>query len=36
MATTASYLPWIFVPLVGMVLPTVAMGLFFIYVESEE
>ena len=32
----ASYLPWIFVPLIGMVVPAVAMGLFFIHVESDE
>lgn len=31
----ASFLPVILVPLVGMVLPAVAMGLLFIQVESD-
>jgi photosystem I subunit VIII len=31
----ASFLPVVLVPLVGMVLPAVAMGLLFIHVESD-
>ncbi|MCU0518947.1 MAG: photosystem I reaction center subunit VIII [Oscillatoria sp. Prado101] len=31
----ASYLPTIFVPLVGWVFPAVTMALLFIYIESE-
>ncbi len=32
---TASFLPIVFVPLICMVCFAVAMGLFFVYVESE-
>jgi photosystem I subunit VIII len=32
----ASYLPSIFVPMIGSIFPAVAMTLFFIYVEREE
>ncbi len=31
----ASFLPWVMVPLIGMVMPFVVMGLLFLYVESE-
>ncbi|MBW4492521.1 MAG: photosystem I reaction center subunit VIII [Oscillatoria princeps RMCB-10] len=31
----ASYLPTIFVPLVGWVFPAVTMALLFIYIESD-
>ncbi|MGE5656885.1 MAG: photosystem I reaction center subunit VIII [Actinomycetota bacterium] len=31
----ASFLPWILIPVVTWLLPVVAMGLFFLYVESE-
>jgi len=33
---SASYLPSILVPLVGIVFPALAMGFFFIFVEQEE
>nr|YP_008474484.1 photosystem I reaction center subunit VIII [Lygodium japonicum]YP_009514491.1 photosystem I subunit VIII [Lygodium microphyllum]YP_010981818.1 photosystem I reaction center subunit VIII [Lygodium flexuosum]YP_010981908.1 photosystem I reaction center subunit VIII [Lygodium merrillii]AGI51407.1 photosystem I reaction center subunit VIII [Lygodium japonicum]AHA59632.1 photosystem I subunit VIII [Lygodium japonicum]AXG76088.1 photosystem I subunit VIII [Lygodium microphyllum]UYS92469.1 photo len=33
---TASYLPSIFVPLVGLLFPAIAMASLFIYVEQEE
>nr|YP_009529283.1 photosystem I subunit VIII [Myriopteris covillei]AXX76419.1 photosystem I subunit VIII [Myriopteris covillei] len=33
---TASYLPSIFVPLVGLLLPAVAMASLFLYVEQDE
>ena len=32
----SAYLPSILVPLVGLVMPAVAMGLLFIYIESDE
>nr|AOM64575.1 photosystem I subunit VIII [Riquetophycus sp.] len=32
---TASYLPSILVPLVGIVLPGIAMALSFLYIETE-
>lgn len=32
----ASYLPSIFVPLVGLLLPAVAMASLFLYVERDE
>ncbi|OLP16282.1 photosystem I reaction center subunit VIII [Leptolyngbya sp. 'hensonii'] len=32
----ASYLPSIFVPLVGLVFPAVTMALLFLYVERED
>jgi len=32
----ASFLPTILVPLVGLVLPAVAMAFLFIYIEKEE
>jgi photosystem I subunit 8 len=31
----ASFLPFALVPLVGLVLPAVAMGLFFLYIEQD-
>ncbi|MGD1715121.1 photosystem I reaction center subunit VIII [Hydrocoleum sp. CS-953] len=31
----ASYLPLILVPVVGLLMPIVVMGLLFIYIESE-
>lgn len=31
----ASFLPSIFVPLVGLVMPAVVMGLLFLHIESE-
>jgi photosystem I subunit VIII len=34
-AYAASFLPVILVPLVGVVLPALAMGLLFTYIESE-
>nr|YP_009555430.1 photosystem I subunit I [Dendrolycopodium obscurum]YP_009559575.1 photosystem I subunit I [Diphasiastrum digitatum]YP_009559663.1 photosystem I subunit I [Lycopodium clavatum]YP_011003764.1 photosystem I subunit VIII [Lycopodium japonicum]AZU95284.1 photosystem I subunit I [Dendrolycopodium obscurum]AZU95372.1 photosystem I subunit I [Diphasiastrum digitatum]AZU95715.1 photosystem I subunit I [Lycopodium clavatum]WPS66335.1 photosystem I subunit VIII [Lycopodium japonicum] len=33
---TASYLPSIFVPLVGLVFPAITMVLLFIYIERDE
>nr|YP_009549542.1 photosystem I subunit VIII [Histiopteris incisa]AYW16701.1 photosystem I subunit VIII [Histiopteris incisa] len=33
---TASYLPSLFVPLVGLVFPAVAMALLFLYIERDE
>jgi photosystem I subunit 8 len=33
---TASYLPSIFVPLVGLVFPAIAMASLFIYIERED
>ena len=33
---TASLLPSIFVPLVGIILPAFSMALFFMYIESED
>nr|YP_010981728.1 photosystem I reaction center subunit VIII [Lygodium circinatum]UYR96101.1 photosystem I reaction center subunit VIII [Lygodium circinatum] len=33
---TASYLPSIFVPLVGLLFPAIAMASLFLYVEQEE
>jgi len=33
---TASYLPSIFVPLVGLVFPAIAMASLFIYIERDE
>ncbi|NEO87165.1 MAG: photosystem I reaction center subunit VIII [Spirulina sp. SIO3F2] len=32
----ASFLPAIFVPLVGLVMPAVAMGVLFMHIESDE
>jgi photosystem I reaction center subunit VIII len=32
----SSYLPAIFVPIVGIVFPGIAMALFFIYIEQED
>jgi photosystem I subunit 8 len=32
----AAYLPSILVPLIGIILPALAMGFFFIYIEQEE
>jgi photosystem I subunit VIII len=34
-AYAASYLPWIFIPIIGWLLPAVVMGLLFIHIESE-
>ncbi|MGD1903497.1 MAG: photosystem I reaction center subunit VIII [Geitlerinemataceae cyanobacterium] len=34
-AYTASFLPYILVPMAGLVFPAVAMGLLFVYIESE-
>jgi photosystem I subunit VIII len=34
-AYTASFLPIIFVPLTGLVMPAVVLGLLFNYIESE-
>jgi photosystem I subunit VIII len=34
-AYAASFLPIIFVPFMGMVVPAIVMGLLFIHVESE-
>jgi len=31
----ASFLPYVMVPMIGMVFPAVAMGLLFIYVEQD-
>nr|YP_010502738.1 photosystem I 4 kDa protein [Eutreptiella eupharyngea]UXD06333.1 photosystem I 4 kDa protein [Eutreptiella eupharyngea] len=33
---SASFLPSIFVPLIGLVLPTLFVGSFFIYVGKEQ
>nr|YP_009549022.1 photosystem I subunit VIII [Calciphilopteris ludens]AYW15997.1 photosystem I subunit VIII [Calciphilopteris ludens] len=33
---TASYLPPIFVPLIGLLLPAVAMASLFLYIERDE
>jgi len=33
---TASYLPTILVPLVGLVFPAVAMASIFVYIEKQE
>jgi photosystem I subunit 8 len=32
---TASFLPYILVPMIGLVFPAVTMGLLFVYIESE-
>jgi photosystem I subunit VIII len=34
-AYAASYLPWIFIPIVCWLFPAVVMGLLFIHIESE-
>ncbi len=34
-AYAASFLPFILVPMVGLVMPTVVLGLLFNYIESE-
>ncbi|MEC4983824.1 MAG: photosystem I reaction center subunit VIII [Oscillatoria sp. PMC 1068.18] len=34
-AYAASYLPWILIPVVCWLFPAIAMGLLFIYIESE-
>lgn len=34
-AYAASFLPTMMVPLIGMVFPAVALGLLFIYIESD-
>lgn len=31
----ASFLPWILIPLTCWLFPVVAMGLFFIYIETD-
>nr|YP_009659423.1 photosystem I subunit VIII [Riccia fluitans]QCR64646.1 photosystem I subunit VIII [Riccia fluitans]QYB18461.1 photosystem I subunit VIII [Riccia fluitans]WKW95038.1 photosystem I subunit VIII [Riccia fluitans] len=33
---TASYLPSIFVPLVGLIFPAITMASLFIYIEQDE
>lgn len=33
---TASYLPSILVPLVGLIFPAISMALLFIYIEQDE
>nr|YP_009547567.1 photosystem I subunit VIII [Vaginularia trichoidea]AYW16084.1 photosystem I subunit VIII [Vaginularia trichoidea] len=33
---TVSYLPSVFVPLVGLLLPAVAMAFLFLYIEQDE
>nr|YP_009668072.1 photosystem I subunit VIII [Frullania nodulosa]QCW58847.1 photosystem I subunit VIII [Frullania nodulosa] len=33
---TASYLPSIFVPLVGLVFPAITMAFLFIYIERDD
>nr|YP_010188771.1 PsaI [Funaria hygrometrica]YP_010917711.1 PsaI [Encalypta ciliata]QZJ47574.1 PsaI [Funaria hygrometrica]UVG41297.1 PsaI [Encalypta ciliata] len=33
---TASYLPSIFVPLIGLVFPVITMASLFIYIEQDE
>nr|YP_009547654.1 photosystem I subunit VIII [Antrophyum semicostatum]AYW16257.1 photosystem I subunit VIII [Antrophyum semicostatum] len=33
---TASYLPSVFVPLIGLLLPAVAMASLFLYIERDE
>lgn len=33
---TASYLPSILVPLVGLIFPGISMALLFIYIEQED
>nr|ACQ90769.1 subunit VIII of photosystem I [Neglectella solitaria] len=33
---TASYLPTILVPLVGLVFPAIAMASLFVYIEKQE
>jgi len=33
---TASYLPSIFVPLIGLVFPAITMASLFIYIEQDE
>jgi photosystem I subunit 8 len=33
---TTSYIPSIFVPLVGLVFPTITMASLFIYIEQDE
>jgi len=32
----ASFLPWVLVPAVGLLMPAVLMGLLFIYIETED
>jgi photosystem I subunit 8 len=32
----SSYLPAIFVPIVGIIFPAISMALFFIYVQQED
>jgi photosystem I subunit 8 len=32
---TASFLPYILVPMIGLVFPAITMGLLFVYIESE-
>ena len=34
-AYAASFLPYVLVPLIGMVMPAVVMGLLFIHIESD-
>nr|YP_009582651.1 photosystem I subunit VIII [Selaginella lyallii]QBL02115.1 photosystem I subunit VIII [Selaginella lyallii] len=34
--TTASYLPSVFVPLVGLVFPVIIMSFLFVFLEEDE
>ena len=34
-AYAAAYLPWILIPVVGLLFPAVMMGLLFIHIEDE-
>ncbi len=34
-AYAASYLPWILIPVVGLLFPAVTMALLFIHIESD-
>jgi len=34
-AYAASFLPWVLVPMVGLVFPAITMGLLFVHIESE-
>jgi photosystem I subunit VIII len=31
----ASFLPWILVPVVGLLFPAITMGLLFLYIEKD-
>lgn len=32
----ASFLPWILVPTIGLLVPALVMGLLFLYIESDD